>query len=1531
MPIRLIAAGLLLLAQTAAAGNKSAGNLTVLGDASEFSSGAMGQGGAGLSMDGALGGVAYSSPSAGNLVLESGFYSRMAMAPNAFEFNGVSTGSYSLSWAASNPLGTTYEVNISTWVQADPYVAYYTTDAYGLPVENLLGNTSFYSFAYANYMDGDYSARVSTTGATLAVKPSTGAFTLADAGHNSISLSFTGFDNQPPVTGASWDPAGPPLPAARYGQASVVYGSHVFISGGFNGVSFSSAVLLGSIGAGGAIAGWQSAGFMPASRYGHQLIAARGRLYLLGGYDSSGAHAQVWSADISTSGALGTWEPEAPLSAPVYFHAAALVGARIYVSGGYDSTNSSVLTYIEYAELGNDGKLGAWSPSAPYLDYPRYAHSMTYLPGWLYVIGGKDGASARSEVWASQVNAAGERVGGWLPQAALPAPRYGHKTLAAANRLYVLGGNNGFSAAAQVFQAAAAANAQLSPWQGYNQLPFARQFPAAEIIGETLYVFGGSDGSAAKNDVAVSTVSGTQYLLQVSSDNAFAADVRSSGWVSGAGWSFGGLLPSVTYYYHAKARNWIGLETAYSDVGSTITYAAIPGTAPWTEIGVDSAVAHWLPMDNPPGYDYQVEYSTSADFYPHSTTQTPYSSATLPGMLQNTTYYAQVRVFNAFGRSSRFILLPPVRTTYDPALDTSSPTLVDNQADFTSWKATNTFTCDVDWTDTGGGGLDRFEVLVTTNSDGKTGIVHGWETAASGIDQDSYTQDWPLPQAVWDDLPDGASCYFSVRAWDNVGNSSTTGVLFSLVKDTTPAAALITYSIPALWYSDYPGDVTGLNFSDALSGLQRVQYSVSAGKSFADGAVIPWTTMPGLTAGDKSYAPTLTYNFSLLANGVSNYFSFRAVDVAGSTITFVDQFGIGKNISGPVVTISTPAMAYLSIFTLVSGNALPTNFHAVEGTEVYLRDMASGLYYNNGAFLSGARVWQDAEDAASTFTITFANLPLEHGRQYRLVARSSDSVGDYSQVYATRTFSFDALPPAARVVSPADGSAAYTIASISGTAADPVSGVSGVDITLQRLSDGKWWKNSVSEWSAVPEPLRAGTTPYWTWNFNSFLRDSLADGASYYATVRASDAAWPVNTGEFGASGSTFTYYDVTPPPQTGTLAAAEGPLSGSVLLSWRAAGSNAASGYLLGGTFKIAYSTYAAAEVSTVTAQVTIATGTLTAGTTQFALVTGLVPSSQYYFRLWTADEVPNWSLPSNQAASPAGNLNDGELTGVITDAAAQPVTGVRVEAIGPSGGVEGGDFTDVYGKYAIPGLNSPLYTVRAVWAAEDIESSVSKDGVANGSGGVNFTLSVSYQLASISGFIPANFLPKTSAARPAGARYTTRAVSAASGSPAFVEVYSRGRRIGAAYADARGAFEVPNLLPGTYSLRVFNGAVYSKMETIVLRPGQALAFTPKWDLLDKGGVFAYPNPANTLVNFHFSPSAVSFEAVVEVFDISGRLVKTLKEVSAEPPAVGGSRIAWNFGRESVASGVYLYILRVRDLAGGGDVKVVKKFAVIR
>ncbi|PIU20546.1 MAG: hypothetical protein COT18_01690, partial [Elusimicrobia bacterium CG08_land_8_20_14_0_20_59_10] len=483
----------LFLAQAAAAEKTGAGGITVLGDGLEFSAASTGlTDGSPLLLDGALGGVAYSSSAAGTTELEAGFYSKMVAVPGTFDYSGAAASSYTLNWTASNPAGTSYDVFASTLDQVEPYMVFYSTTGTEAPIEDLYPNTSYYNFILANYMDGDYAGYSSATGVTLAAPVAEGSFRFDDAGHNAVNVSFTAFANPAPPEGGDWGSA-PDLPAAGYGMSSVVYGSHVFVSGGYTGVYASSAVYRAGVSPSGLDA-WQPAGFMPEGLYGHQLVTARGRLYVIGGHSQGAIRANVWSAYISSAGALSAWEPEQALDIPVYFHAAAVSGGWLHVLGGY--TTGGPVTAIQSARLDAAGSPGTWDSATNTLPEPRYAHSLTLLAGRLYAAGGRDGASARSEVWGYELAADGEINSSAFTYTSLPAPRYGHTALAAANSLYIIGGNNGSSAQSSVFvSTVAAAPAAAAPWAAYPASGFtATQFAAGVSAGGALYVFGGSAG-----------------------------------------------------------------------------------------------------------------------------------------------------------------------------------------------------------------------------------------------------------------------------------------------------------------------------------------------------------------------------------------------------------------------------------------------------------------------------------------------------------------------------------------------------------------------------------------------------------------------------------------------------------------------------------------------------------------------------------------------------------------------------------------------------------------------------------------------------------------------------------------------------------------------------------------------------------------------------------------------------------------------------------------------------------------------------
>jgi chitodextrinase len=85
-----------------------------------------------------------------------------------------------------------------------------------------------------------------------------------------------------------------------------------------------------------------------------------------------------------------------------------------------------------------------------------------------------------------------------------------------------------------------------------------------------------------------------------------------------------------------------------------------------------------------------------------------------------------------------------------------------------------------------------------------------------------------------------------------------------------------------------------------------------------------------------------------------------------------------------------------------------------------------------------------------------------------------------------------------------------------------------------------------------------------------------------------------------------------------------------TVRLTWTAAGDDSLTG--LASSYDLRYSTGAITTANFAAATRWLAIPALAApGTVQSATVTGLTPSTSYWFAIKTADEVPNWSGISN------------------------------------------------------------------------------------------------------------------------------------------------------------------------------------------------------------------------------------------------------------------------------------------------------------
>ncbi|PIU18139.1 MAG: hypothetical protein COT18_11055, partial [Elusimicrobia bacterium CG08_land_8_20_14_0_20_59_10] len=875
-------------------------------------------------------------------------------------------------------------------------------------------------------------------------------------GPNNIGVYWDAEHNPGGLSHGAWS-NGTGLPEAVYGHAAAVAGDLLFITGGYDGVAYKSAVWYAPLSAEGAVGAWTQTRSLPAARYAHSAAALRGRLYVIGGYNGS-PRAEVWSAPISSSGALGEWVEEIPLPQGVYAHASAVGNGTFYVIGGYDS---AARNEVLYAGVNSTGTLSGWTagPSLSQASYLAAAGIGVSTSGpRLYVTGGYDGSSAKTDVWSSPMDASGTPTG-WTAEPPLPSGVYAHALAAAPNALFISGGNGGTLARAATLRAPLNGDGSIAGWESGADLDAARQAHVMLARGSRLLVLGGYDGSSAKLNSYYSEIGGTEFRLSVA-----GAPFTETPWLAAGALDVGGLVPNSYYTFTPSARNSANAEAPASVSFSTVTLAAQPSTAAIAGVFISSVQVSWLVNDNHAATLYEAQLSSdAAHTLPAGSSVTIKSYAVIGGLDNNATYYARVRALNDAGLATAWTQLGSTVTRTDPTLDHSSPTIHDNQAGDDAWRGANTGLYDMDFEDDGGAYLARFEIRATTAADGSGTPSPDWSGVVSGINSNSYTADWSLDTGHWSLLRSGTN-YISLRVWDGNDNSSTTVSAFYILKDTSPPVITDLQADETFWRSSNTA-VYNVDFEDALSGLSAIEYSASPNQGSGDASALSWRPIAALTPGTSYYNAPWAVDFAALANDATNYISVRAWDLAGTTetVTGVDMFKILKYVSGPEVFISTPASSYLTSLVEIAGTVSDARSHTAQGSELSIKDAAAARYWDGSAFTSVSPQWltvSGVQEWSYTPGIDWAE-----GASYQLVARSSDTEGNYSLVYATRSFALDTAAPSAVSTVPANGATVNSLPIISGTAYDAVSGVAALALKLGRLSDGKWWDFTADTWT----------------------------------------------------------------------------------------------------------------------------------------------------------------------------------------------------------------------------------------------------------------------------------------------------------------------------------------------------------------------------------------------------------------------------------------------------------------------------------
>ncbi len=272
---------------------------------------------------------------------------------------------------------------------------------------------------------------------------------------------------------------------------------------------------------------WQTLAPMPTARQELATAALNGKIYAIGGYDSSGTPTNIVEVH---DPATNTWTSAHPIPRALHHNCAAVAAGKLYSFGGpstqtfvYDELNDSwseVASMLLYHALtpavgvfndkiyvaggsstgiggyGNtkqnalevyDPAANTWSALQP-MRTGRNHCGGAFIDGKFYVVGGRRVIRAldANEVYDPQTNT-------WAPQAPLPTVRAGIGVAAVNGELFVFGGEtldpNG--GPGEVHGEVEVFNPATNTWRSLSPMPTPRHGIWASVIGNNIFLPGG--------------------------------------------------------------------------------------------------------------------------------------------------------------------------------------------------------------------------------------------------------------------------------------------------------------------------------------------------------------------------------------------------------------------------------------------------------------------------------------------------------------------------------------------------------------------------------------------------------------------------------------------------------------------------------------------------------------------------------------------------------------------------------------------------------------------------------------------------------------------------------------------------------------------------------------------------------------------------------------------------------------------------------------------------------------------------------
>ena len=434
----------------------------------------------------------------------------------------------------------------------------------------------------------------------------------------------------------------------------------------------------------------------------------------------------------------------------------------------------------------------------------------------------------------------------------------------------------------------------------------------------------------------------TDYVVEYAAPpvgtNAVVWNVFNDGVSTIANAAVTGLTNGVTYQFRVSALNAVGVSPTSSSVLGTPVYKGV-ADAPRSLTAVPGRLfvsLSWLaPLSNGglPLTDYAIESSIDdgATWVRRADSVSVATSATLTGLVGNTTYLFRVRAINSAG-------LGAASTTAQATPSANSgPSVVRNIVATPSLMGAT-----VSWTlpiDNGGGAITGY--IVDYSTDGTNYL--GTKRLTSGYRSTSFTG-----------LTGGVAHTIRVRATNAFGTSADASTTVTPVAPTVPSAPLrpfvnVGYNTASIYWST-PAN----NGGSAITGY-FAEYSVDNGAT--------WTRSSQLSVYSRSLA------LSGLQGGTVHQFRVFAVNAVG---------------------VGAPSLVYSATPMRLTAPSAPPSFSGfLSGTSAYLSwgtPLASG-----GTPVTGYEVWRSNDNGATWAIATTTTNLVRSARIDGLVAGMSNS------------------------------------------------------------------------------------------------------------------------------------------------------------------------------------------------------------------------------------------------------------------------------------------------------------------------------------------------------------------------------------------------------------------------------------------------------------------------------------------------------------------------------------------------------------